>query len=93
MLIADDDGVPLRERSRDHGMVVHQSGDLDRQLGVTVLTLPDPGCRIGRQPKTGMVGRRDLRDDAVDGADLDARPGARRAVREHGTGGMGMGQD
>ena len=40
-----------------------------------------------------MVGGRDLRDDAVDRADFDARSCALRAVRKHGTGSMGMGQD
>jgi hypothetical protein len=72
VLVADDDGVPFGQRRRDHGMPCEQPGDPDGQLGVAMFAaLADPRGGVGGQAEAGMVGRCDMRDDAVDGPDLD----------------------
>src|SRR5689334_15600994 len=93
MFVADDDGIPPRERSADHRMPFEEARDLYGQLRMSILLLPYPSGRVLGKSQTGMIGSRDPAYDAVDRADFKPRTGLFRAVRKHGAGRMRMSQD
>src|ERR1700682_2691020 len=93
MFIANHDRVALRHSRGDHRVAMQQLCHLERQFGVALLALTDPGGGVGRDAKADVIGGGYVCDDAIDGADFDAVAALLRALRENRASGVRMSQD
>src|SRR5271165_165691 len=93
MLVADHDGIAPRQSGSDHRVLLEKGPDAKRNMPVTVGSSPRPGRHITREASPEMISTCDMRNEAVDRADLDAAAAAPGALGEHRAGGVCMRED
>jgi hypothetical protein len=93
MLVAYDDGITMRERSRDHRRGTEKHSYLGSQLAVAIPFFSRPGVGICGEAEGQMVDTADLADQTVDSSYINSSAGPASSRAEHVTSRVSMSEN